>query len=373
MKKICIIVLAICFGYLTLVISLGQEDSRDIILRRNFLVHRLSQAASPQNFFKIGTSQIAGEWTLGSLSMTAAALTNIAMQQPQTAHESSLVIARMIESALTDDVSHFDKIAWGEQPLNEEVLNKDEGHIGYYGHLNLMLGCYALLNNDGRFKDLHIKISNAIANRMQKYPHRHIETYPGETYPPDNTVSAASLKVADMTLGTKYAALLNEWIEQCKKLEDPQTGLIVFGMDITSGKPRQTARGSHAGWNSFYLPLVDEAYAALQYNRFKKFMLRRFIGFAGFKEYANGTLFWMDRDAGPVLFSIGVSATGFAVAGAQREGDRALKSDLLRSVELLGVSVTKGDERRYVASPIVGDAIMLAMKTACPWKPIGSR
>jgi len=378
LKRAFVYSVAIAAGYLSVIVFLGDPAkgllekgiTNDILFRRNFLIKSLSGGPSPADFFQTGDAQYAGEWTIGTYAMATYALTNIAMLKPDTAKESSAIIAKWIEFCINGQFSNFDEIAWQEKPLDEKILNKDYGHIGYYGHLNLMLGCYALLNNDGRFKELHTKMSEAIAKRMAKYPHRHIETYPGETYPPDNTVGAASLRVADMALGTNYRKLVDEWVEESKKIEYPLYGLIAFQIDIQTGRPLQTCRGSNIGWNSFFMPLVDEAYAKVQFERFKKYMLRRYIGFAAFQEYPRGGWFKMDRDTGPVIFGLGGTATGFSVAGARWSNDSELLTLLLRPLELLGVSVTKSNERRYIAAPVVGDAIMLAMKTACRWRPL---
>lgn len=375
-KKFFAYVIVIFIGYISLIFFLGDPGrgllekgiTEDILLRRNFLIKTLSRGPSLMDFFQTGDTQCVGEWTIGTYAMATYALTNIAMVRPDTAKESSAIIAKWIEFCTDEKMATFDEEAWGEKPLGGDVLNKDEGHIGYYGHINLMLGCYALLNNDGRFKEMHRKISEAIARRMAKYPHRHIATYPYETYPPDNTVAAASLRVADMTIGTNYKKIVDEWVEESKRLECSPYGLIVFQIDIRTGKPLQACRGSNIGWNSFFLPLVDEEYAKVQFERFKKHMFRHFIGFAAFKEYPSGGWFRADRDAGLVVFGLGGTATGFSVAGARWTNDKNSLSSLLRSIELLGVSVTKGDEKRYLATPIVGDAIMLAMKTACRWR-----
>ncbi|UCC95263.1 MAG: hypothetical protein JSW40_00520 [Candidatus Omnitrophota bacterium] len=377
-KKVLIYIFAIIVGCASLVFFLGDPAkgllegsiTKDIILRKNFIVETLSTGPSPADFFLTENAQYAGEWTIGTYAMATYALTNIAMLEPETAKESSKIIAQWIEFCIDEKVATFDEIAWGEKPLDKRVLRKDKGHIGYYGHLNLMIGCYALLNNDGRFEALHRKISAAIARRMKKYPHRHIETYPGETYPPDNTVAVASLRVADMTLRTNYKRLIDEWVEQSKKIEYPPYGLIVFEIDIKTARPLQTTRGSNIGWNSFFLPLIDEEYAQVQFKRFKKHMLRQCIGFAAFKEYPQGQWFRADRDTGPVIFGLGASATGFSIAGARWTNDESLLTALLRSIELFGISITKGNQRKYAVAPVVGDAILLAMKTACRWRPL---
>jgi hypothetical protein len=377
-KTITSYALAVIVGYISLIIFLGDPGkglleegvTQDIILRRNFIIRILSKGPSAADFFNTANAQYAGEWAIGTYAMATYALTNIAMMKPDTADESSNVIAKWIEYCTGDKLVTFDEDAWGEKPLDDRVLNSDEGHVGYYGHINLMLGCYALLNNDGRFKELHYKISEAIARRMKKYPHRHIQTYPGETYPPDNAVSAASLRVADMAIGTNYGGLVDEWVEQSKKIECQPEGLIVFQIDIMTGEPLQTCRGSNIGWNSFFLPLIDEEYAKVQFGRFRQSMLRSFFGLAAFKEYPKGGWFRADRDTGPVAFGLGGTATAFSIAGARWFRDQQLLSNLLRSVETMGVSVTKRNERKYIFVPVVGDAIILAMKTACPWRPL---
>jgi hypothetical protein len=370
--------IAIIISYTFLIVFLGDPAkgliekgiTEDVLLRRNFLIKALSSGPSAADFFDASNMQFAGEWTIGTYSMATYALTNIAMFDPLTAKESSEIVANWIQYCLEEKVYAFDKAAWNENPLDEQVLNADRGHLGYYGHLNLMLGCYALLNNDGKYKELHLKISNAIAKRMAKYGHRHVETYPLETYPPDNSVAVASLKVADITIGTNYKELVNEWVQQSKQIEDKPYGLIAFQIDSVTGKPLQSCRGSHIGWNSFFMPLIDAEYAGIQFQRFKKFMLFKMPGLAAFKEYPKGNFFRIDCDTGPVIFGLGGTATGFSVAGARWSLDKRLLTDLLRTIEMFGTSVKKKNMKKYIVSPVVGDAIMLAMKTACPWRPI---
>ena len=173
-----------------------------------------------------------------------------------------------------------------------------------------------------------------------------------------------------MTIGTNYKELVDECVKQSKKIEYLPYGLICFQIDINTGKALQTCRCSNICWNSFFLSLVDEEYSREQFFRFKKHMLWEFLGFKAFREYPRGGWFRMDRDTGPVIFGLGGTATGFSVAGAVWSKDEQLANSLLKPFELLGVSTTKGDQRRYIAIPIVGDAIMLAMKTACQWRPL---
>ena len=128
-----------------------RYSSLDVQLRLNWLIKRLSHSPSPQEMVKSNYVEFTGEWGLVTYSMASAALTNIAMGSPQNAKYFSEFIARWIEWGISRPAYQFDEQAWGKAPLLEDVLSEDEGHIGYYGHLNFMLGCYALLNSDGRF------------------------------------------------------------------------------------------------------------------------------------------------------------------------------------------------------------------------------
>lgn len=376
-KKLVVLAIASIIGYFSFALFLGNSSgtaidgvSNDVVLRKNFLIRTLGENSMPRVFSNIPDQQAKGEYALVTYSMATFALTNIAMEKSEKRQEFSRIIERWIDLVLKDEFQSFDSLAWGENPLDEAVLEKDRGHIGYYGHLNLMLGAYSLLNNNGKFEGLHKKISDAIDRRMKKYPHRHVETYPGETYPPDNSVAVASLRVADMTLGKAYEKTINEWIEQTKKIEDPDFGMIPFQIDSETGKPMQTFRGSNMGWNSFFLPLIDESYAKVQFERFRKKMVAHLPGFAAFREFPSGYFFGADRDSGPIIFGLSATATGFSVAGARHMNDQKLFSGLLRTIEIFGVSVTKNNERHYLTMPIVSDAMMLAMKTATNWRPL---
>lgn len=374
LKKIAIYAVAVVIGYVFLICFLGNENdfdsAKDVLLRKNFLVRNLNTDYPPKVFSQISNPQQKGEYALVAYAMATYALTNIAMMKPEIKDEASKAIEKWIRIVLTEELYGFDAIAWGENPLDNTTLQKDRGHIGYYGHLNLMLGAYALLNNDGKFNELHQKVSNAIAIRVAKYSHRHVETYPSETYPADNTVAIASLRIADMTLGTNHVQLINEWIEQTKRLEDKDSGLVVFQIESQTGVPLQTYRGSHVGWNSFFLPLIDQIYAESQFEKFEKEMLIQFPGLSAFKEYPHTILFTIDRDSGPVFFGLGTTASGFSIAGARYEKDKTLLAGLLRLVEFFGISVTKNDERHYLTAPVISDSIILAMKTATPWRPL---
>lgn len=199
-----------------------------------------------------------------------------------------------------------------------------------------------------------------MARRIDASPTGLIETYPGETYLPDNVVVLASLMQFDACVGeARHAELKSRWLGKLRaRWLDADNGVLVFA-------PGQRARGSGAAWNSFYLPFVDERFAADQSERTWVTFGDTALGgwLHGIREWPVGEPRGGDVDSGPLVMGVSPSATGFALADATLRGRNAQQQGILRTAELVGVSWNG----RYLASPLVGDAIVLAAKTMTRW------
>ena len=109
-------------------------------------------------------------------------------------------------------------------------------------------------------------------------------------------------------------------------------------------------------------------FARDQYSKLKRsFAVDLPFGFAALREYRRGVKGTGDIDSGPVVFGMSTSGTGFAMVGAAIHGDLEYKHGLLRTAEIVGTSIQMGGERRYLFAPLIGDAIVLAMRTAQLW------
>jgi hypothetical protein len=344
---------------------LAGGETQDLLSRRDYLLHRIDGPFEHDSWTPPG-DLFRQEWALGTLSMTAMALANIAFEQPDTRSLALERLPRMIERARGASVRAFDSRMWGEEPL--ETLGGPNGHLGYLGHLNLMLGAFRVLGGDGRFDELHRRVTEALVRRMDQSISAHAETYPGEIYTSDNAAGAASIAIFDLVSGASHASTLRRFVEHTRAhLLDPRTGLVVFNVD-PQGRAAGPCRGSGVGWNTFYLPFVDERFAAEQLEALKRHMVVRVPGgFAAVREYPRGVEGAGDVDSGPLVLGLSPSGTGFAIAGARRAGDVELLDGLLGTAELAGFTVPTGPGRRYLTAPLVGDAILLAMKTARPW------
>ncbi|MCA2977513.1 MAG: hypothetical protein INH41_31910 [Myxococcaceae bacterium] len=291
-----------------------------------------------------------GEWKVGTLSMSSLAALNLAHASPETRRARAALVSAWAERMLRDDVRAFDGAKWGADAL--ATLPGPEGHAGYLGHLAVVFGARCALT--GVVTPLHAQVVDALARRLDASEHALIETYPDETYVPDNVAVAAGVAMFDACAGTgAHAATLARWVKVMRaRWLDARTGVLVFA-------PGQGARGSGAAWNAIFLPFVDEAFAREQAERtWQAFGDEALSGWlAGVREWPRGEARGGDVDSGPLVFGVSPSATGFMLAAGLHQ------ERLLATIELAGVSFGV-DERRYLLSPLVGDAIILAAKTA---------
>jgi len=344
----------------------GGERDR-LMARRRYLIDRVTGPAfGPKTMPGMFSAAFEEEWAIGTLSMASSAFTNLAFLYPDTRQETVAVIARLIERMLEPDLRRYEIRYWGEDALDS--LDGENGHIGYLGHLNLMLGAHRLLGGGPQFDDLHHRVTTALVRRLRNSRCGYLKTFPRRVFIPDNMVVYASVRHYDLAFGGDHSDTVERWLDYTSEhLLDPRTGLMVAWVS-SDGRPLGPSRGSYCAWNSFYLPHISEEFAADQFARLEEHMAQTLpAGFTAIREYPSGVPGQGDIDSGPVVFGMSTSGTGFAVAGARRHGRAELVTGLLRSIEAVGSTVEFRGRRHYVVCPLVGEAIMLAMKTATPW------
>ena len=124
-------------------------------------------------------------------------------------------------------------------------------------------------------------------------------------------------------------------------------------------------RGSYAGLCCSYLSLVDEDFAKDQYDKMKKYLVKR-DPVIGIREYLNKSpKFAFDPNAGPISFGMSPSGTAFAIGAATYLGDWEFRSQLLRTAEIAGDTVKGKNTQHYRLGELamVGEAVTLAMRT----------
>ena len=347
-------------------------EKKEIIRRANFLTSKV--ATSPQELLDEMTSgigaQFQGEWALYSCSMTSAALANIAILYPQNKEQSIKFIEQIIDIALSPEIREYDALRWMEDPM--EGIYGDLSHISYYSHIAWMISRYKQIGGDNKYDDVYHSLCKAMNRRIRQSPYLNLPTYPEEyIYIPDMLVAIVALHNYSCQYDGKYASTVNMWLERARnEWLDKETGLLasILVEDADSVEIKQSIRGSYSALNCYYLSLIDPEFAKVQYECLKEKFRQGFL-VKGIKEYHNETcLLGFDVDAGPIILNLSPSGTAFAIGCATSLDDMAFRSQLLKTAEIAGSTVTWFGKSHYLLAnwALVGEAITLAMRTSAP-------
>ena len=344
--------------------SLVKEQT-EIVRRANYLISKV--ATSPKQLMDAMPrqipSQFQGEWAIYSCSMTCKALANIAALYPQNVYKEQ--IARIISIAMSVEIRGYDAERWDEDPF--KGLDGNVSHLSYYSHLAWMIGEYKLVYNDHQFDTLYHSLCRAMYRRISDSPILNIPTYPFEQiYIPDMLVAIVALNIYSKIYHGKYQDLVQKWINTAKReWMDQETGLLASLMS-TGGTISPMIKGSYSALNCYYLSLIDTDFAKQQFQILKKYFKQTLPFIAGIKEYhTKKCLFGLDIDAGPIVFGLSPSGTGFAIGTATMCNDSKIRKQLLRTAEIAGCTVSYNGKSHYLLANVVlvGEAIILAMRT----------
>ena len=349
-----------------------KTERADLLRRRDYLIGKIITA--PEQLLKemppgVG-AQFQGEWALYSCSMLSAALVNLSYLYPDTREESVGHIDKLIQIVMTPEIQRYDEMRWGEGPL--ESLGGDNSHISYLSHLAWMIAGYKLIGGDGKYDQLFHTLCSTMNRRLLASPAMNLETYPGEyVYIPDMLVAIVALKLYSQLYNGKYASTVEMWLEHTRQNHISRScGLIASMVMYDCMEPNCVrVKGSYTALSIYYLTFVDKCFARYQYDIFKDQFLKKWP-VAGFKEYSvRARLFALDVDAGPILFGLSPSGTAFGIGPVTCFGDTKLRKRFLRTAEIAGTTVSAQGKSHYLLSnaALVGEAIVLAMRTATPW------
>ena len=349
-----------------------EGERKEIVHRANYLTSMV--CTSPQQLLdempsSIG-AQFQGEWAVYSCSMTSAALANIAILYPQNKELAIKFIGQIIDIAMSEEIREYDKLRWGEDPMDGIYGNLS--HISYYSHLAWMISRYKQIGGDGKYDGLYHTLCKSMNRRIRQSPIMNLPTYPGESiYIPDMLVAIVALNNYASQYNGEYSSTVKLWIERAKKeWIDKGTGLLASFLvqNGNSAKIEPPVKGSYSALNCYYLSLIDTEFAKEQYECLKKNFKQTFP-FVGLKEYHNRTCwFGMDIDAGPIIFNLSPSGTGFVIGAATSLEDMEFRNQLLKTAEIGGSTVTWFGKSHYLLANValVGEAIILAMRTSAP-------
>ncbi len=213
-----------------------------------------------------------------------------------------------------------------------------------------------------------------------------LDDYPGECYPGDVMTAVASIRRADVVLGTDHSQFASRALRGFTGARATQLQLPPYSASASTGKPTSESRGCGNSYMCLVSPELWPDQAKTWYQLYDRFFWQHAITADGYREFAKGLpggQWTIDVDAGPVIAGHGVSASAFGMGAARRNGrfDRAypLAAEMLATAWELptGVLAVPRVLSNAAHAPMLGEAAFLWLlsiqpEKGFPLKPAGS-
>ncbi len=375
MKKTYIVLLILLAALaIWLILASRQQyeypNQKELRLKINYLARMIKTPFSMNNEL-LNLREQNPEWMLFSLSFTTFALTNISNLDTSFKTESVALIDNAIQKALSDTVYKY--YFMGKDPFIPAI--DTTGSVLYFGHLNMMLGCYRLLTTDTKYNDLSDRLSESLYGRYMASASGCLQSYPGKIWIADNTAALASLKIHSDVTGSEYTKACAAWEKIAKaKYCDEHTGLLCSMVDPERAGPIEETRGSGIGWSIFFIYRFDPRFARELYTKFTANFSTNLGAVRLYREkyhnYATGS---GDIDSGPLFLGYSLPANAFAFGDAVAVKDFKTAKQLQRLIWLGRKTVSSPNEISYETrlidiqvSPLT-ESLFLYFETMTDW------
>ena len=132
---------------------------------------------------------------------------------------------------------------------------------------------------------MHDRLSRHLSARLYAAPTGLIETYPGETWPPDVAAVAGSLGLHERATGTDHR--LGAWARKFADCAIDPSGYLVQRVRSGSCEPVDAPRGSGTAVAAYFISFADDALSARLFGAVQA-RADRLFGAAAVPEYAPG-------------------------------------------------------------------------------------
>jgi hypothetical protein len=342
----------------------GDAATQDALARavaRDVLDRAGEAHGADRLLYRSGALRFDGQSAIAAYQMAVLGLGQSIREHPER-RDDYLPAMRAAAAALVDPHTlRYAAKVWGHNGL--DGMKAGEGHA-YLGYVNLALGMLRAVDPETPYAALHDRLTAALAERLARAPNGLIETYPGETWPPDVAAVAGSIGLHARVTGVDRHELLARWAARFAKCAVHSSGYLVQRVKSGTCERADAPRGSGTAVASYFIGFADEALARRLCAALRTEGRVVALGFGGVREYAPGFDGHGDLDAGPMVLGVSVGATGFALGAARAAGDRDFFRELYRSTSLAGVPVRYDGATKFAVGGTLGNALLLAMLTA---------
>ncbi len=333
----------------------GDAATEDALARR---VADAVVANHGRTFYDTGNARFDGQSAVAIYQMAILGLGQIVLEHPDK-RDAYLPAMRVAADRLADPRTlSYASAVYGHSAVMR--MAPGEGHA-YAGYINLALSMLRVIDPATRHAKLNDRLTAAFEARLAASPTGLIETYPGETWPPDVAAVAGSIGLHARATGHDRRALLAAWAARFSRCAIDRSGYLVQRVRSGTCRPADAPRGSGTAVAAYFTSFASAALSRLLYGALGE---RTLLGFGAIAEYAPGSSGAGDGDSGPVVLGVSVGATGFGIGAARANGDRALFRRLYRTADLFGVPTSAGGGTSFATGGTLGNALLLAMLTA---------
>ncbi|HMF41548.1 MAG TPA: hypothetical protein VKQ32_12810, partial [Polyangia bacterium] len=273
----------------------GEVAAQDALARE---VARELAAQPSRQFYRSGSPRFDGQSAIAIYQMGILGMGQIIREHPERRDEylpaMRAAAARLVDPRTLPTAARV----WGENGV--VAMAPGAGHA-YLGYINLALGMLRAVDPETPYAALNDRLTAALADRLDRSPTGLIETYPGETWPPDVAAVAGSIGLHGAVTGVDRRALLERWARRFEACAVHRSGYLVQRVKSGTCKPIDAPRGSGTAIASYFLGFADARLSRRLFEAIRDQGRACVLGFCGIREYAPGFRGKGDGDSGPVV------------------------------------------------------------------------
>ena len=301
------------------------------------------------------------EWPVMGLSYHAYAAANLA-KVDQRFRGDYLDAMRMVLGALESPrIAGFMKPHFGD-PFGSESAQPVVFLHGHY--LNVALR-YRSASGDKKFDPQIHRVARILAQGFAQNDQAILPSYPDMWWLTDNFPALSALVAYDRAFNSQRAKpLVAKHLASVRQYYlDTATGMFSTYVFPKERRSLQGPRGISQMYGLHFLRDFAPEFAGEQYALARRHLFTSVLGIPGVREFPEGMLVTPDVDSGPLVFGMGPSASGFAVAASATMGERELAANLARAAGVVGMPVMGEGKLTYALMPAVGQGVILYGKS----------
>lgn len=197
-----------------------------------------------------------------------------------------------------------------------------------------------------------------IAEYIQTSSTPYASSYRDLAWPADMVLCVAALGLHDQLYKKEYSRSVKHWLSEVRMRPDDH-GLLPHVVDVHTGSPTETARGSSQSLMLIFLCDIDRAFAQEQFQRYERLFVTTRFGLTAIHEYPKGEWGLGDIDSGPVLLGIGGASSIVGMRTLATFGKNEQAIEVRNAIEAFGFSHRGDGSKSYLFGTLpIADAFI---------------